>query len=330
MQFRLGFGPLSHRIIDSLVSYSNEKKRPIMIIASRNQIDKDSGYVMTTTDLNKKVKKTKFIKICRDHCGPYFLDNEKELSLPEALNATKMTIEADIENGFDLIHIDTSRCITPLIVAEDLFNFSLKLKSNLEFEFGTEENVGVKTSVKKYKESVDFAKNFPNVKFVVAQTGSLVMENKQFGKTTSAILKKLVDVANKNQVYLKEHNADYLTKDQISLRRITGVHALNIAPQLGVMETMTVLNLANQYGVDTQNFKNLVLKNNKWKKWMLDDDNNVKIIVAGHYHFNSYEYSKLNDRLQKFVDIDKTVTENLYNIFDCYFENFYEKSSICI
>lgn len=322
MKFKLGFGPMSHRIIDSLVNYTEEKQRPIMIIASRNQIDKDSGYVMTTSDLQKKIKKNNYLKICRDHCGPYFLDNEKELSLPDALSATKYTIEADIENGFDLIHIDTSRCVTPYNIAEELFNFALKLNSNIEFEFGTEENIGVETSVKKYKESVNFAKNFANVKFVVAQTGSLVMENKQLGKTNASILKKLVDVANKNNILLKEHNADYLTKDQISLRKQTGVHAMNIAPQLGVVETKTILDLADQYGVDTVKFKNLIIQGNKWNKWMLDDRTDIKILVAGHYHFNTYAYNKINDQLRKLVDVDLVVKQNLYKVFDCYFENF--------
>jgi hypothetical protein len=327
MNFKLGFGPMSHRIIRLLNDYALVYQRPIMIIASRNQIDKDSGYVMTTSDLSKHITKSPYIKLCRDHCGPYFLDNEKDLSLPEAIEATKLTIEADIENGFDLIHIDTSRSITPYKVADELFHFCLTQKKDIEFEFGTEENVGIKTSLKKYKESVDFAKNFPNVKFVVAQTGSLVMENYQLGKTSQGILKKLVDVANNSGVGLKEHNADYLSNEQIKLRKTCGVHALNIAPQLGVVETTTILDLAEQYNIDTTDFKNRVIENKKWKKWMLDDSNKTKVIVAGHYHFNSYEFKKLNDKLQKYVDIESSVKKSIFSVLDNYFENFYETSS---
>lgn len=317
---------MSHRIIKLLDEYANKFQRPIMIIASRNQIDRDSGYVMTTGELRKIVTKSPYIKLCRDHCGPYFLDNEKDLSLPEAINATKSTIAADIENGFDLIHIDTSRAVTPYKVADELFHFCLDRKKDIEFEFGTEENVGIKTSVKKYQESVDFAKNFPNVKFVVAQTGSLVMENYQLGKTSKSILKKLVDVARDNDIGLKEHNADYLTDQQIRLRRTCGVHALNIAPQLGVVETSTILNLSKQYKIDTAEFKNSVIANKKWKKWMLDDNNETKVLVAGHYHFNSDEYKRLNDSLQKYIDIESSVANSIFSVLDNYFDNFYETS----
>lgn len=318
---------MSHRIVKLLDEYANMLQRPIMIIASRNQIDRDSGYVMTTEELSRNISRSPYIKLCRDHCGPYFLDNEKDLSLPEAISATKSTIAADIENGFDLIHIDTSRAVTPYKVADKLFDFCLDLKKDIEFEFGTEENVGIRTSVKKYKESVDFAKNFPNVKFVVAQTGSLVMENYQLGKTSKTILDKLVDVANTNAIGLKEHNADYLTEQQINLRRTCGVHALNIAPQLGVVETATILDLAEQYGVDTVEFKNHVLANKKWKKWMIGDNNATKVLVAGHYHFNSYEYNKLNEELQNHEDVESAVKNRIFSVLDRYFNNFYETSS---
>ena len=81
--FRLGFGPMSGTIIDAIVSYSADKSRPLMLIASRNQIDRDSGYVMTTEQFAQRINpiKSQYTKICRDHCGPYFLDSEKSLDL---------------------------------------------------------------------------------------------------------------------------------------------------------------------------------------------------------------------------------------------------------
>ena len=65
--FKLGFGPMSAEIIDTLVGYSNQQ-HPIMIIASRNQIDSDNGYVMTTQELNDRVQKSDYLWLCRDHC----------------------------------------------------------------------------------------------------------------------------------------------------------------------------------------------------------------------------------------------------------------------
>ena len=56
MDFKLGFGPMSREVISSLATYSTDKNEPLMVIASRNQIDAESGYVMTTPELRKLLK----------------------------------------------------------------------------------------------------------------------------------------------------------------------------------------------------------------------------------------------------------------------------------
>ena len=321
--FRLGFGPMSGTIIDAIVSYSADKSRPLMLIASRNQIDRDSGYVMTTEQFAQRVNpaKSQYTKVCRDHCGPYFLDSEKSLNLNAAVEATKKTIAADIENGFDLIHIDTSRCQNTYRVAEKLIDFCLKLNPNIAFEFGTEENIGIETSISKYSDSIKFAKQFPNMQFVVAQTGSLVMEDRQVGEVKFDVVKQLVAIANQAGIRLKEHNADYLTAEQIQSRARTGVHALNIAPQLGVIETKTVLNLAKEFGIDTADYANTVLASNKWRKWHIDGDDAAKVSMAGHYCFHSNEFFQLCELIDQHRNVKQTVTEEIHKVLDLYYEN---------
>ena len=151
MNFNLGFGPMSSTVNDVLARYAKDRQRPLMFIASRNQIDADSGYVMITKQFVDQVNplRSNYLMVCRDHCGPYFLDIERGLSLRSAVEATKKTIAGDIENGFDLIHIDTSRCDRSYQIADELFAFSLNLNPNIKFEFGTEENVGVAAGVTK-------------------------------------------------------------------------------------------------------------------------------------------------------------------------------------
>lgn len=315
---------MSKNILDILLEYANVNEKPLMIIASRNQIDANSGYVMSTKELNQQVslKRSKYIKVCRDHCGPYFLDSEGSLSLNQAVEATKKTIAADIENNFDLIHIDTSRCSNSYKVAEELIKFSLDLNPNIEFEFGTEENIGVAAGIEKYKQDVEFARQFPNMKFVVAQTGSLVMENRQVGLFNLEVAKELSNFANSRRTQLKEHNADYLDKDQISLRKIAGVHALNIAPQLGVIETETILNKASVLNIDSTEFRNLILANTKWKKWIIKENNNMKILVAGHYHFKSKEYKSLQDKINDKIDLQTCLKKSIFDALDLYYKNF--------
>jgi len=325
MNFKLGLGPMSFRINDILARYAKEYQRPLMFIASRNQVDATSGYVMTTAELANQINplRSKYLMLCRDHCGPYFLDAEKSLSARQAVEATKKTIAGDIENGFDLIHIDTSRCEQPYHIADELFNFCLFLNPKIRFEFGTEENVGVAAGIKKYQEDVKFASQFPNMEFVVAQTGSLTMEDRQVGSFDVAMVRKLVGYAEAAGVKLKEHNADYLSAEQILLRKQAGVHACNIAPQLGVIQTKTVLDLADRYGVDASHFKQTILDSGKWKKWIIDGNDDVKIAVAGHYCFNSPVYSNLEEKLTNFCNVNSAIEQNIKICLDQYYTNLY-------
>lgn len=325
MTFKLGFGPMSWLINEALAKYASDNQRPLMFIASRNQVDANSGYVMTTKELANQLNplRSPYMMLCRDHCGPYFLDVEKNLSLRDAVEATKKTIAGDIENGFDLIHIDTSRCDDPYHVADELFNFCLKLNPNIKFEFGTEENVGVAAGIKKYQDDVHFASQFPNMEFVVAQTGSLTMEDRQVGSFDVAMVKKLVGYANQAGVKLKEHNADYLTGEQIALRKQAGVHACNIAPQLGVIQTRTILGLSNYFGIDNTEYKQTVLNSGKWKKWIIDGNDDVKVLVAGHYCFNTDVYKQLESDIAKLCNVKLAVENNLKECLDSYYTNLY-------
>ena len=323
MKFKLGFGPMSKEIIDIIGEYTISKQSPLMIIASRNQVDESSGYVMTTSELSNQVKKydRNLLWLCRDHCGPYFLDVEKHLSEREATEATKKTIAKDIENNFDLIHIDTSRCENGYKIAEELINFCLNLNPNIKFEFGTEENVGVAAGIEKYKNDVEFASQFPNMIFVVAQTGSLVMEDRQVGTFNVEAVKRLVSYANTSKVLLKEHNADYLTKEQILLRKDAGVHALNIAPQLGVIQTKILRRLSVENGlkIEWEEFSKYVISSNKWKKWLINGNDEIKVDIAGNYLYNSTTHKNLRDKLE---DKYKNVLQSeLFALFDLYINN---------
>lgn len=316
---------MSPEAIRAICTYTHDTKRPLMIIASRNQVDAESGYVMTTPELRRLLDTlpTDYIWMCRDHCGPYFLDAEKDLSLKAAVEATKKTIAYDIEQGFDLIHIDTSRVDDTYGIAEELFKFASNLNPNVRFEFGTEENVGVAAGAIKYREDVAFAKNMPNLEFVVAQTGSLCHEDHQAGTFEIDTVRDLVKVANDNGVKLKEHNADYLSADEIRLRRAAGVHAMNIAPQLGVIQTKLLRELCLQRAGDSlwTDFSRVVLASGRWKKWTDSDQDDQKVIVAGHYCFNSPEYRAILEALSQHTNWEEEIQTALWYVFDQYTTN---------
>ena len=107
-------------------------------------------YSFTTKNLVDFIKSNinydpKRILICRDHCGPYYGDIDNDLSVEDALKNCINTIESDILNGFNLIHVDISRVLKEekYTIADQLINHILKLNPDMMLEFGSEDNLSV-------------------------------------------------------------------------------------------------------------------------------------------------------------------------------------------
>ena len=331
---KLGLGPMSTEIIDIVSDFAKFNKKDIMFIATRNQIDKKEfggGYVnnFSTEEYSKyiKKKKNKYIHLCRDHAGPFLKDNEKNIKFEASLEKTKESLENDIINDFRLIHIDTSMCKNKYRTADELISFcksvASKNKKKIFFEFGTEEH-GIKVAVKKFENDAAYFSQIENKMFLVGQTGSLIKEIYQVGEFENEIAKNLVKLSKKYGVYLKEHNCDYIDKDQIIERKQIGINAINVAPELGYIQTRTTLFLANKFGIkeDLNNYKKLVLGGKKWKKWIYSPsmNNSNKILCAGHYHFSSQEYKLLINEINKFVNFKKFLKKILFKNLEKFLE----------
>ena len=63
---------------------------------------------------------------------------------------------------------------------------------------------------------------------------------------TTILLK--ISVSKKYNLFLKEHNCDYLSNLQIQEKKI-GVNAINVAPELGYLQTRTTIYLANKFNI---------------------------------------------------------------------------------
>lgn len=297
-QFKLGFGPMSKEIIDILAKHTQDSKYPLMLIASRNQVDYDTGYVCTTTELAEQVKKYKNpnLLLCRDHCGPYFSDLDKNLSIEDAVNRCMKTIAADIAAGFDLIHVDVSRIKdNQLHYAKQLIEYALSLNPNIKLEFGSEDNTGIdiNSSLARIDVQLGFLNPYKdNVVFFVTQTGSLTKDG-QAGNFDVERNKEIGKQIREAGFLFKEHNADYFKVEDIQQRIDAGVDSLNIAPQLGVIQTTLLKEFAS---VDLWNkFAELVYNQNYWQRWVPEGvtDKDVAVNVSGHYLFNSQTYKDI-------------------------------------
>ena len=109
---------MSKNCVDASIEISKKLDCPIMLIASRRQIDcanQGGGYVNNWTTENfahyvkNRVKKAK-IFMCRDHGGPWQNNNEVNFkySLNKTMQSAKESFKTDIDNDFKILHIDTS------------------------------------------------------------------------------------------------------------------------------------------------------------------------------------------------------------------------------
>jgi hypothetical protein len=329
-KFKLGLGPMSKDIVDMCLEYSKVYDYPIMLIASRNQVDFDSGYAFTTKEFTEYVKKNKNydpnrVLICRDHCGPYFSDSDKHLTLNDAVNRCLHTIKTDIESGFDLIHVDVSRVSQDMqeSVATKLFDYALSLNPDIMFEFGSEDNTntGIDESIANLDKQLMFVQKYKNnLKFFVTQTGSLT-KHTQVGTFDPSVNKVTSEKIHSYGLMFKEHNADYLLESDLSYRKKANVDAVNIAPQLGSIQSTVLYQLKDHCSVEFTDFFNLVINSDYWKRWMLSEsgsDNFTKFRVAAHYCYNHSEGKKLIDILNETEEFKNNLRTEIFSLLSIY------------
>jgi len=324
----LAFGPMSSECIEAVFQYSHFCRTGLMLIASKNQIDYNGGYVnkWKTSEYMEFIAQMRskypnaLVKICRDHCGPGFNGNYD-------LTDTYKTIDDDIKYGFDLIHIDFCHFKgskeEQLIETKKAIEYCLKLKPEIEIEIGTDENRGTNYSlpnIKEWEREIDYFKSFCSPLFYVVQTGSLVMEINQVGSFTQSFVSSVSKMLHEKGLKLKEHNGDYLSREEINMRKGI-VDALNNAPQLGVIQTQTVITQCLIYGIRFDSFIQEVYEGGKWKKWLnknTPDNKMLCSLIAGHYHFSSPTYKKIIEELSTRIDIKEIIIKNIVNVINHY------------
>lgn len=333
---KLGIGPVSKEVVRAVYRKSHYTQTPLMLIASKNQIDYDRGYVNGWTTrsyvdychkLEKEYDRSR-VYLCRDHCGPGFKTGANESF--GSLDDTKATIKADIEAGFDLIHIDLSNashlCDNGKIdKSKELMTYARSLNPAIQFEYGKEDNAAnPKPQWKLLEKEIDSICEVARPVFWVYPTGSLVRGFKQVGTYKLFEMGVLADILRARGIILKEHNADYLSAEEIKLRRpFSG--AMNIAPQLGVVQTSFLLHQCLIYGINTEKWKGVVFDSQKWVKWMQGGPGSVAqyvaTLVAAHYTFKHPAHLEIVDKLNKYVNVKAETVAEISKVLWHYMEN---------
>jgi fructose/tagatose bisphosphate aldolase len=334
----LGVGPMSVNCVDAAIALANEHRMFLMVIASRRQIDSaefGGGYVngWTTEQFAEHVRARDeggFIVLARDHGGPWQneLETRQQMDLAAAMAASKRSFQADIEAGFDMIHIDPSHasngCDAP--TTED---FTKRTKELLAFckqvaaqagrevaiEIGTDEGrIGTAPAAEiemMAADVKDFCRNegYDAPEFLVIQTGTKVMEMQNVGPLDAQVqhggdvdccstLPTLMNIGDRLGFVTKEHNADYLSAPTLRWHVRRQIGAANVAPEFGVTESKTFVKMVRAAGVPhlEDRFIELAYASRKWEKWMLpgtaatDYD---RAIIAGHYVFATPQFREI-------------------------------------
>jgi len=187
------------------------------------------------------------------------------------------------------------------------------------FEVGTEEAIRKYTPVELeifLKMLQNYSVDFSKILYCVVQSGTNVRALENTGSFNLIDSKAMCEVVKKFGLIPKEHNSDYLNSEEIKKRMTSGVESFNIAPELGVMETETILDLTNNDNLlSTRNeFIDICVRSKKWKKWIdnrtvYEQESLAKI--SGHYIFSSGEFCQIRDRILETVDMDGEIKNRI-------------------
>lgn len=376
----LGVGAMSKEEVYAALDLCKELQFPLMFIASRNQVDMElcgRGYAnnWNSAEFSDCVKNkaeelgiSDYVYLCRDHGGPWQRDDEfkKKVELEKAMELCLQSFYEDLDAGFTLIHIDTSKDWKyegkiPLPIAVERTVYLLdKLETyrknhNLEpvvYEISLEETGRESCEVEEFTEYVEqmvseFKKNNLIIpEFIVGDTGTFVRMDRNIGEFRVSNVEKLSKVAAENEMYLKEHNADYIDIEILKKHPEMNIAMANVAPEFARAESVALLELVEKVnkaledGSKTLERKSLlgdiirerVLQSPKWRKWIDDELDADKAIldesfqkraiqVCAHYFFSDEEVQK-----ERSILYDNVIELNLVDDPGAYVRNSIKES----
>ena len=328
---RLGVGPMSKNTVDASLRVSARNQQPLMLIPSRRQVEaaaQGGGYVegWDTATFAEYVRANdvgKRVLLCRDHGGPYQAPRERaeRLTVDAAMASALESYKEDIRCGFDLLHIDTSMDLHGVATASDAIERAVTLYGECNeyarsvgtkqmFEIGFEDQ-GYDTN-----EPIEFEEllhetltglkraDLPIPTFVVAQTATKVVETHNAGAMVTApnaarfAVRALADITERHGIALKAHNCDYLEEQTVNGLVSAGVHAMNVAPEFGVVETRAFIEVLDDLDlrVQLERFLALAYESRSWSKWMASDttaSDYDRAVVAGHYVYSTDRFREI-------------------------------------
>lgn len=303
---KLWLGPVSHMVIEFF------KRNPginIGVIPSQNQINAKNSYVkkhfsISTPDLMCYLPKETIVM--RDH------------------GSEPWSLIQDIRDGITWFHIDPFKQELWGDKTIELINFVNLICPEAKFEIGTEEYI---FSYK--KNNFDFSRFLDqtsyltkgDLQFFVVQGGTNIFQNKNTGAFDEAWLEHQIEICKTFGIKTKEHNGDFLSDSQLEKRFKLGLDAINIAPELGYLQTKIALEKGIIGPKDSSEFLSKIISGDKWKRWMGNENfdlswkNEDLLLSCGHYVWQEWFYdlylNKKSDWGEVYSELEKEIKRKL-------------------
>jgi tagatose-1,6-bisphosphate aldolase non-catalytic subunit AgaZ/GatZ len=308
---RFGIGPMSKNVVDACIDFSN-RGRPLMLIPSRRQVEWSGGYTgWTTHDFCTYVReRTDQILLMRDHGGPHQGDNPKE---------DMHSLFVDCAH-FDAIHLDPWKVATSFeegaAITPVMLEYCHALNPYLLYEIGTEQAIcpyeaNQLDAFIAFVERNTTPAQFKQIRWAVVQSGTALHGNENTGQHDPGRLTEMLMVCEKWGLLAKVHNGDYLPRQQMDDLLCFGVDSVNIAPEMGQIETQTYLQAIGPDQNVLDIFHKIVYDSRRWTKWLTAEQATDKVALinaAGHYVLNHPDFVT---HIKSRYPIDETIKANV-------------------
>ena len=304
-------GPMTKNVVDAIVEFCDKTENKIAFIPSRRQVEWNGGYVnnWTTEEFSKYVTT---LPIQRDHGGPGQGNRDDDGFESLAYDA----------KHFQLIHIDPWKKYPEfsdgLEKTIEMIKFAYEINPDIIFEVGTEEAIRPFTPDELNLLVASLRSALPEevywqIKYLVIQSGTSLKGINQTGNYDSTRLVEMIEVARSYDMLSKEHNGDYIPVEVIKEKFSLGLDCINIAPEFGLIETLTYLEEIKDEKLFDR-FWQICYDSKKWVKWVSSGFdpfiNRTQLVkICGHYVLSYPEF--ITEIKSQFPDIDEKVKQNI-------------------
>ena len=201
-----------------------------------------------------------------------------------------------------------------------MIEYCYDLNPNIQYEVGTEEAIRqfksyeLEDLVHELKSKLN-PEIYNQIKYLVIQSGTSLKGTNQTGNYDSDRLKEMIDVCKYHNFISKEHNGDYIPVSIIKEKFDLGLDSINIAPEFGLIETLTYLDEIKDNNLFEKYFQ-ICYDSKKWVKWVNENfdphlNKEELIKICGHDVLSNSEF--LSNIKSCFPNIDDKIKSNISN-----------------